>query len=386
MLKGEEIVCFGLADWDAPYRTNQHHILSRLSSMNRVLFIESLGLRRPVLQKKDIFRAAKRIKDWMKGLRQITPSLYVYSPLLLPYHGSKAIRWINHRSLLPSIKTTLKRIGFNAPILLTYSPNGASFVGRLGEKLSVYYCVDELSSSPMIPTRAVKEMESELLAKVDIVFTSSIPLFQRKRKVNPNTFYISNGVDPLFLDKEKEVPEDLRRISPPIIGFIGAISDYKLDLSFILYIARSRPEWSIVMIGGTGEGEKGIDLSIFKRVPNIHILGRRPQRALPSYLGGFDVCILPSKLNEYTRNMFPIKFFEYMSSGKPLVAIDLPSLKEYRDYFYPVKEKEEFIKAIEVALNEDGSLARRRIALAKENTWERRVEEISGIIEERLKG
>ncbi|MDI6736561.1 MAG: glycosyltransferase [bacterium] len=385
MLKGEDILCISTADWDnIGGWTNKQHIMSRLSKANRILYIESLGLRQPTIKKKDVLRILKRIKDWFKGPRRINETLMVYSPIILPLHKIKIIRGINHLILLLTLKLLLKRLGFKNPILWTYSPASFSLIERLNEKLVVYHCVDELSATPRIPISVLK-MEEELLKKADLVFATAKLLYERKKVFNPNTFYMPNVADVTHFMKDLPIPEDIAVIKHPIIGFIGTLVAYKLDLELIKYIASTHHEWSIVLIGEIAEGEDKDKIEELKNIPSIFMLGGRRYEVLPGYVKAFDVCLLPNKINEYTQNMFPMKFFEYLATGKPIVLTELLAVSEYRNLCYIAKNKEEFVQYIEQALLEnDVQLSKRRIEVAKENTWEVRINQMSGLIEEKL--
>jgi glycosyltransferase involved in cell wall biosynthesis len=388
MLEGEDIVCISTADWDNIAWTNKQHIMSRLSKTNKILYIESLGLRQPTIKKKDILRILKRIKDWFKGARQINENLFVYSPIILPLHKIKIIQKINHLVLWITLKLLLTKLRFKNPILWTYSPPAVSLIGKLNEKLVIYHCVDELSATPRIPTSSIIEMEEELLKKADLVFTTSKSLYEKKKIFNQNTYYLPNVADVAhFMTalKDLPIPKDIANIKHPIIGFIGTIVSYKLDLELIKYIASTHHEWSVVLIGDVSEGEDKDEIKELENISNIFMLGGKRYELLPSYIKAFDVCILPNRINEYTQNMFPMKFFEYLATGKPIVLTQLLAINEYSKLCYIAKDKEEFIRYIEEALKEDDlQLKQRRIEIAKENTWEVRIEEMSKLIEKKL--
>lgn len=388
MIENQDIICFGFAEWDNPYRTNQHHLMGRFSQKNRVLFIESLGLRRPALQKKDIKRIFLRLVKFLKGTRKISENLYILSPFVLPFHKYAVIRFINRCLLLIQLRNVLSNLKFKKPVLWSYVPNAVDFLGKLGEKISVYHCVDELSANPLIPP-VVKKLEKKFIASVNLVFATSKPLFDERKNLNKNTYYLPNVADFEHFHKavleETVISAELENIPHPRIGFIGAISSYKLDFGLIQHIAGRRPEWSFVFIGSKGEGEKEVNSSKLETKENIHFLGGKAYGVLPNYLKGFDVCILPNLLNEYTKNMFPMKFFEYLASGKPVVSTYLDSLLDFGDFCYLSRNAEEFESNIRKALNEDSAkLKESRINLAKQYTWESRIEEMSRIIYKRL--
>jgi glycosyltransferase involved in cell wall biosynthesis len=389
MLKNQDIICFGFADWDNPYRTNQHHLMERLSRTNKVLFIESLGLRRPTFQKKDVARILRRLKGWSKGVRKKGENLYVFSPLVVPFHRYSIVRRFNRWFLKSQLDHIVRKYAFKCPIIWSYIPNAVEFLGRWNEKLSIYHCVDDLSANPLIPRETVLALEKQFLSRVNVVFTTSKELYLEKSKHNPRTYYMPNvaefGHFHKAMHEDTAIPEDIACIPSPRLGFIGAISRYKLDFDMIHDIAIRHPEWSLVLIGAKGEGEKAVDLGKLEQAKNIHIPGGRPYAALPGYLKGFDVCLLPNVLNEYTRNMFPMKFFEYMAAGKPIVATELAALAEFKDYFYVSRTPKEFEDNICKALKENNPAVREeRVKLAKKYTWETRIDEMSAVIEKAL--
>jgi len=385
MLKNQEIICFGFADWDNPYRTNQHHLMERLAKENRVLFIESLGLRQPVFQKKDIIRILKRLKKGIFKLRKVGRNLYVYSPLVLPFHRYSWVRKLNSWILKSDLRKIVRMLKFKRPVLWSYVPLTGDILHLFKvRRVLVYHCVDELTGNPRIP-EVISRLERQFLKKCDVVFTSSCPLWLRKKEYNPRAFYLPNVCDfshfHQTVREETSIPEDIQRIGKPIVGFIGAISGYKLDFDLIKYLALRNKDCNFVFIGSRGEGEKAVSLSDLKSCSNVHFLGRRDYARLPGYLKYFDVCLLPNRINKYTEHMFPLKFFEYLSSGKPVVSTYLKALEEFKDYFYLSRSYEEFNKNLRLALTENEVEKReKRILLARRFSWENRLVEIAEIL------
>ncbi len=390
MIEGHHIICFGFAEWDNPYRTNQHHIMERLSRNNKVLFIESQGLRRPTAQKKDIIRIVKRLFKWLQGTRVIHENLLVFAPLVIPFHKYAVVRKFNRWFLAYQLDGIVARYGFSHPLLWSYVPTAVEYLGRWKEKVSVYHCVDELSANPLIPAKTVQDMEERFLKKVDVVFTTAPALYESKKKLNANTRYFPNVADFAHFNKacSPDIPlaKRLRAINSPRLGFIGALSGYKLDFALLASLAQKHPEWALVLIGPKGEGEKAADVSILEKEKNIHLLGGVPAEQLPSYLKGFDVCLLPNILNEYTKNMFPMKFFEYLAAGKPVVSTWLDSLQEFGEYCSLAKNHAEFEASLVKALAEDTlEKQKQRVELAKRYTWETRLDEFSEVITDTIK-
>jgi GT2 family glycosyltransferase len=169
----------------------------------------------------------------------------------------------------------------------------------------------------------------------------------------------------------------LKDLKKPIIGYYGAIAEW-FDTDIVEHIAAQRPEWNIVLIGHTF----GSDVERLKKYKNVHFYEEIPYAQLPNYLYWFDVCIIPFKINELTLSTNPVKFYEFISSGKPVVSSKLPELLPYAGFLYLSEGKEEFLKNIDVALREnDENLITRRVELARENDWETRFHQIQDYIQ-----
>ena len=161
-----------------------------------------------------------------------------------------------------------------------------------------------------------------------------------------------------------------------------AISSYKVDFTLIYEVAKEYPEMIIYMIGKIGEGELNTDVSLLKSLENIVFLGAKEYNELPRYIAFFDVCILPCNLNPYTKSMFPMKFFEYLAAGKPVVSTELDSIKEYSKYCYFAKNSKEFGEYILRAYKENSDLMiESRQNLAKNYTYENRMKKMLALIQ-----
>jgi glycosyltransferase involved in cell wall biosynthesis len=147
------------------------------------------------------------------------------------------------------------------------------------------------------------------------------------------------------------LPHDLSNLKGPIIGFIGAISAYKLDFDLIAQIARHKADCDFVFIGRIGEGDSSTDVSALSNLPNIHFIGPRPYSELPMYLHWFDIALLPCLINNYTTYMFPMKFFEYVAAGVPVVTTNLPSLQDYARYANISGDEDSFLSMINYILS-----------------------------------
>jgi len=382
----KDIIIISTADWSNPFWTNKQHMATMFAKRGfRVLFVESLGLRRPTANKRDFRRILNRFIKGIKGIQMVRENIWVFSPLIIPYHQFPLIRSINRKILSKMIRYYLSCLNFTNPIFWTYNPLIMENLQALNISLKVYHCVDDLTSTPGISSNILDSAERQCITSSDLIFTTSRKLEERCVKLNPkNTYYFPNVVDYDHFNMaitKGPIPDDLSKIPAPRIGFIGALSEYKVDFDLIYEIAVKKPEWHWVLIGEIGEGQPGTKVVKLK-LPNIHFLGPREYQTLPAYLRGIDVATLPSSLNPYTASMFPMKFFEYLAAGKSVVATDLPALREFSKAYMVAKSPGEFISAIENCLIEKGPDRVFGMNLAKNYTWNSRMDKmIEALIE-----
>lgn len=380
-----DIVVLSTADWDNPFWTNKQHVTLELAKRgHKVLYVESVGLRRPSLNKKDFGRILKRLWRGIRPPRRVHKNVWVWSPLVLPAHGSPIIRRINSFSFNFFMQTWLLFTGIKKQILWTYSPITTSLIRIDSFNKTVYHAVDDVKTQPGISRQIVEIEEDKLIHESDFVFVTSKTLLEMHKNKSKNIHYFSNVADYIHFAKSRDdhvsVPEDLAQIASPRIGFVGAISSYKIDFELLRTLARARPNYSIVLIGEIGEGDPETTIDSIGNIPNIHFLGPRSYSDLPAYLKGFDVTILPNRLNEYTRSMFPMKFFEFLSAGKTVVSVDLPSLVDHKDVAIFADSYEDFINGIDSALDGRGPSEEDITKRASLFTYETRTESMLKII------
>lgn len=390
-MKRKDIVLLSTADWSNPFWTNKQHVAVQLAKRgHKVFYIDSLGLRRPSASKQDISRIVRRIKRAIQPPHQVRENIWVWSPVVLPFQGYNFIRRFNNLFLNRLLGFWLNYLGIQLEILWTYNPLTTQLLDIKDYDKVVYHCVDEIKAQPGMPVATLEALEKELVRKSDIIFTTSPKLLKERKKWNSNTHYFPNvaDFDHFFkaLNQETVIPDDLANIPAPRIGFIGAISGYKVDFNLIRYVAEKRPDWSIVLIGQVGEGDPWTDLSIIDGIPNVFLLGPRSYKDLPKYLKGFDVALLPNIINEYTESMFPMKFFEYLASGKPVVSVDLPALQDFQKIAFLAKKTDEFVERVNEALTGDISPLKERLAVAREYTYEKRTEKMMELFENQYCG
>lgn len=348
-----DITLLSTADWDYPFWTNKQHVARSLVSQGcRVLYVDSLGLRSPRLESSDLRRILKRILGAFKGPRLMERNLWVCSPLLLPAPRNRALVLLNSWVLKLQVYLCHLRINFRRHILWTYNPALLDFIAHpnLTYRQTVYHCVDNIAAQPCMDSYTLEEKEKHLCQHADAVFVTSQALYSKLNHLNPHTYLYPNVADITHFSRARGsamiLPRDLSDLTGPIIGFIGAISAYKLDFGLIAQIARYKADCNFVFIGRIGEGDSSTDVSALSDLPNMHFIGAKPYSELPMYLHWFDIALLPCLINDYTTYMFPMKFFEYVAAGVPVVTTNLPSLQNYARYANICSDEESFLYMI----------------------------------------
>lgn len=398
--KKETILCFSSQRWRDEMWTNKQHIMSRLASEHQVIHVD-YGLRplpqylaeRARFHPRELWPPHRLFID---GVAKEEGNLHIgdsYSPLWagLFRHGSKPRDFFTFDAKVLMAKRFLKRENIK-PIVWVYHPGFADAVDHVDRKLLVYDCVDNYEAFPTYRDDPgwLMAREERLCRKADLVFCTSPALYESRRKFNPeNTYLVHNVGDAEHFERamapETVVPPEIAQLKGPVIGFVGAVSDYKLNIQWIQDAAKAQPAWNFVLIGPVGMADPGTEVGDLKALPNVHLLGHRPYEVLPEYLKGVDVAVIPYRINAYTESVFPIKFFEFLATGKPVVISNLPALEEFYDVVGVAQNSAEFIEWCEAMLDDDDEeLREQRIALAREHSWPRRVEKLMARVNERL--
>lgn len=373
-------MCFSTADWDAPLPTNKHQVMRRLARRNRVLFIETLGTRAPRATAADAARIGRRLRRGFEGPRRAERNLWTLSPLVRPSWRTAADRSSNRLAFRLTAAASLER--FPDPVAWVYSPYAVHLLDVVRPKLVVYHMVDDLAAVPGADADALRDAENRLLARADCVFCTERSLFDRARLINPAALFMPNVADFRHFSGPKADVADprfarLRALPGPRLLFSGNLAPHKVDFAVLDAIAQSRPDWSLVLVGPEWEGAATpASLARLRRRPNAHFLGAVPYGDLPAYLHEADLLLVPYVRSRATTAVFPLKFFEYLATGLPVVASPLPSLLPYREAVRLAGSPASWPDACAKAMADPESMAEQRRTLARRHTWTARLLEM----------
>jgi len=368
------VILISTADWDSPFWTNKQHMATLFARRGyRVLYVDSLGLRRPAMQIRDFKRLVGRLLKSLPLPHRVSPNIWRVSPLLIPFHGLAAIRNLNHFLLRWLLRWHMFLLGLRRPLVWLYDPLAAELGAELADQGLAYHCVDDLAAVPGVDGRAVRRAENRLAELDDICFVTSPLLYENMKKIFKHVVYEPNVCDYDFFATARlglAEPEDIKAIPHPRLIFVGALSEYKLDFKLIETLVERLPHIHWLFIG-----EHGLNSPWNKQPPlqpNIHILSPRPYGRLPYYLAHAEAAVLPELLNDYTVAMFPMKFFEYLAAGLPVISTRLPALAEFESLYFPADTVEEFEDRVRRVLAGERRNAKAIEAACLHNSWEAR--------------
>lgn len=377
ILHGRDIICFS-HDWTGD-PLSKTHLMRVLSKDNRILWVNAIANRMPTTSSKDIKRIFSKLKRFTEPIREVEPNIHVLNPLAIPTYGNEAVRNFNEKFLLRQVKNAMKGLAFRHPVNMVFNPAAGLLAGKLGESELIYYCVDEYTAFTGV-SAGLREIEENLFKISDLVIVSAEKLLESKKKFNEKTYIIRHGVDfshfRRALDHTTEIPEEIKNLPQPIIGFHGLLADW-VDFELLKKTAEKFKNGSVVLIGKIAvDAEQKI--KILDNIPNIHFLGRKPYSELPKYCKGFDVALNPFAISELTLAANPLKVREYLAAGLEVVSTDIPEVK-ILDFCRIGKDYEDFIRQIEEALANPKS--REEISNSVKNeSWEARVDELREIM------
>jgi len=376
------VIYFG-NDWSAENRTSSHHVAERLAARMPLLYVDSPGLRAPTTSRRDMRKLFRKLIEAFRVPQRIGPRMWHISTPQIPFRRLPLVNHLNRMLGGFLVKRAVGRLGFQKLISWFVVPHPGALAGSFGEQLIVYYCIDDYAALPGVDSAEVSRMDDDLTRRAHQVFVASPTLLESKMRLNPRTHHAPHGVDvEVFAkasDPEYPMAAEARSLPRPVIGFFGLIEAW-IDLDLIAYLAKSRPQWTFLLIG-----RLAVDGAALKNLPNVIFTGPKPYRSLAQWARAFDVAIIPYRRTRQVINSNPLKLREYLATGKPVVGVPIPETLRFGDCVRLADSPKKFLAAIEDALASDspGDVQRRMAAVAS-MSWDARVEEVLAVIKDRL--
>jgi len=398
MIKNKDIIIIGIQPWDIEIGSNCKNIAIEFSKNNRVLYVNPPMDRITRFKYKKKIKIQKRIKiakGKLTNIHKIKENLWNLYPKTIV----ESINWIpsnslhetlnkrNSKLLSLDIIDAIQDLGLTDYILFNDSSMflGLHLKKYLKPSLYTYYVRDNLIKVPYWKKHGTR-IEPNTIKKADLVVNNSQYYVDYSYKFNKNSIMVGQGCDlSMFNDTDNaiRVPDELKSIPSPIIGYVGSLTKLRLDIELLEYLASQKKDWNLVLVGPEDETFKNSKLHQFS---NVYFLGNKPMESLPGYIKGFDVAINPQILNEITIGNYPRKIDEYLAMGKPVVATYTKAMDMFNDHVYLSESKKDYISLIEKALVEKNSTKENeRIIFAKKHTWENSVKDIYVAMNKTLK-
>ena len=389
MLSGQSILCFGPSDWWGMNPSCTTHIMRHLARENRVLYVNpfssdllaGVGKERRRGLASRIGRKARSVLKW---LRRPQKNLHVFSPLFVPIQGRPFFDRLNNGLLRMQLGLVSRALLSPRPILWVENIRAADMMEWFNPRLVLYH-VSDLFASDSYSTGAEvrRQREEKITRRSDLIVCVSRRLYEMKKAVRNEVSYLPHGVDydRFRAAAERAEPfEPIRDVRRPIAGYFGTMTAHN-DIDLLVYCATHLQHVSFVLAGQITGG----DYSELMRLPNVRLLGRVPYEKIPALCASFDVCMLQWKVSEWIRCCNPLKLFEYMASGRPIVSVEIDEATQYGDVVSIATSKEQFCDRLAWELQNDTSERRqRRLEIARHHSWEGHIETLSSWIEERL--
>jgi glycosyltransferase involved in cell wall biosynthesis len=376
------IICLSSQRWATALPTNRQQIMTRAARRgHRVLFVETADFigKRLAGRRHSVAPRASVDGVEIKALQNLVPFSQRYA----------LANQVNFRIGAIAVRRAVRALP-EPHVLWIYDPRGAAAIGSFGEQMVVYDCVDDYGqqAGSHRAARLVSLLDRDVAARADLVFVTTERLQERHARARGGVHLVPNvgdfdhfrpASDRSFADPE------LAALPRPILGFAGNIIATKVDLELVEHVARSFPDSTVLLVGPAQQPLVDRVLALCERHSNIRWTGLRPYETLPAAVAAFDVALIPYALNEYTRSVFPLKVYEYLAAGKPVVAAGVPSIANLAPHVTLADDAAGFVDAIRRAAAAGDAGKEARMAVASANTWEHRAETLLGLVDAELR-
>jgi teichuronic acid biosynthesis glycosyltransferase TuaH len=379
------IVMFNMSsytEWQSGIENRNYHILQNLLTderVNQIIAVDYL----PHTFKRALRNFKENIIKRTEGKvikRSLATKIYQVNDKLIVY--SSVLSKFSQQLFYQELKNSLKELEIDDFVVWSYYPLSVDYFELLKAKLYVFDAVDNWIEHPSYVKfkKLLAENYHVIDEKADLIFLVAKELnrlFNRTEKVH----YFPNAVDLKHYQQEYPlINRDIGDIVRPIIGYVGTVQD-RFDYELFEFLAKSNPEKSFVIIGPVWYPEMKKKLSL---LPNVYLLGRKSYQEVPMYIQQFDLGIIPHKIDNFSKYTNPMKVYEYLACGKPVVTTPTADLEELSDIISLADDKLEFNQQINTILQKDIISAEKRLEIIKEHSWLKRVDKMLDLIYQKL--
>lgn len=376
------LIFVSLENWDDVWRRNQFlcAAYARRYPDAKILFV---GLPRDLsgLARRGRFAEMRGPADWSPpGLPNITVTI---PPKVLP-NTLTAGRRVNEALMRSHVQKMAKRLGLHAPLLWLNPHSAVHMAGQMGEQAVLYDITDDWISLTQAPwlVDLIRAQDAALCACADAVIVCSQKLYEMKQGMASRLALIANGVEAehyaSVLDSRLPLPAEAAQWPRPVFGYTGTLHPDRVDVPLIAELARGLSSGSVALVGP--DYLRPEDHAALRALPNVFLTGPKPYAQLPEYMRAFDVCITPHRVTPFTESLNPIKLWEYLAAGKPIVSTNVAGFRDYPQFVSIAADAAEFITLLESALTEDPAVGKARQAEARSHSWDARLDAVEDVI------
>jgi GT2 family glycosyltransferase/glycosyltransferase involved in cell wall biosynthesis len=379
----DSLLFVSLEDWDEIWRRNQF-VCTKLAERHpalKILFVQ------PALDVSNALRTCRLARLFQRRERTVDGEGRIVCTRALKFlpnswaWSRKINEWMQRRH----VQRVSRRLGFQNPVLWLNPHNAVHMVGQMGERGVVYDITDdwsELTQSKALRALTI-EQDAELCRRADQVIVCSEKLFEKKQSLARNLQLVPNGVDAAHyaavLDDNGPLPAEAATWPKPVFGYTGTIHPDRVDVALVEKIAREYPHGTVALVGPLMLS--AADRERLNNCGNVVTTGPVPYARIPEMMRAFDVCMTPHRVTPFTESLNPIKLWEYLAAGKPIVSTNVAGFRDYPQHVRVAADKDDFVRGLGDALVEDPAKSAARRAEAQMHSWQARVEQIENIIE-----
>lgn len=377
------IVCLSTTNYH-PLPTRKQNVMNRLRNAEILYFDPPVSYIAPLKDKKCRERLSRHKEAGERPQENIT--VYALPPVLPFFNKFRWVNRLNQKRQARYVREKMRAHGFgDETVLWCYSPSSADIVPHVPHAKLVYDCVDRHSAyKGHLDPAVVDGMERDLATAADQVFSTAAGLDETLRAYNKSARMIPNGAAyEIFSRVQTEraslpCPVRLADLPRPVFGFVGMLQEC-IDYDLLEALAKARPDATIFCIGRT---LPGVSLDRFKAYPNVIFHGLVPQPELPAYIAQFDVCLNVFRAGALSKDVSPLKFYEYLATGKPVVSTREPlQVEDFQDVVYIAQDTADFLRLCgEAAAENDPQKVEKRLAYGAACSWSERVRQMEAVL------
>ena len=379
---GHDLIFVSLENWDEVWRRNQFicDALAARFPQSKILFVGP---------PRDVSSSLRRRKPgelagpgtWTVPTRS---NITVTRPLKWLPNSMTAGQRLNERMAVHHVRRVARELGICAPLLWLNPHHAVSMVGHLGERAVVYDVTDDWTELDQSTREAqlIARQDAELCRRADAVIVCSERLFEKKSVLARNLHLIPNGVHVAHyesvLDRSLPMPPETAAWKRPVLGYTGTVHASRVDIDLVEDLARTYRDGSIALIGPDFLSSQ--DAARLDALGNVHRVPPVPYSRIPDYMRAFDVCIVPHRISPFTESLNPIKLWEYLAAGKPIVSTAVPGFRDFPEHVRIGTSAGTFADCVADALREDGDKSEARRREARHHSWDARVDDVVRVL------